>query len=321
MDEELAHVIEQPEPVVSNTITPVALMLTRPGNGEMPLEEPAFRSAERMTFLHGLLRMRKPQIELWPTLLATPKTVSRVVLGPFGDTDMSLGHFLRAAQELDVANVYARYLRPPAREPATLEDGLVAQFVYGGIVHIWAGARLDEPETSETTTSYPNPEQQEVIDTIVERLAADPGYRALTRKSDRENYGRTENGELAEAARGEHPVLPPKFVYRVLQAAAGRVDQGARAAYANVEDDLQDLTDELNTDSQYLLISDKTARRHYLRTLLFAALRPVRTGLNPGRAPARRHQPHPPDPASPLTTQTKAMSWRPSSRCLPSRCA
>jgi hypothetical protein len=42
VDEELAHVIEQPEPIVSNTITPVALMLNRPGDGEMPLEEPAF---------------------------------------------------------------------------------------------------------------------------------------------------------------------------------------------------------------------------------------------------------------------------------------
>jgi hypothetical protein len=242
------------------------------GEEQITLDQATFPSTDRMAWLHKLLRERTPRIELWPALLTTPKTTSRVTLGQFGDTGMALGHFLRAAQEIGVANVYARYLSPPTSEPATLGDGLVAQFVYGGVLHIWAGALLDEPQehtAGPATSSHPNRDQQEVIDHIVAQLAADLGYRALARKSDRENYARTENGELAEAIRGEHPVLPPNFVYRVLQAAAGKVDQGARAAYADVEDDVQDLLDELNADPQYLVIADKTARRHHLRTMLF----------------------------------------------------
>ncbi|WP_344428919.1 hypothetical protein [Amycolatopsis minnesotensis] len=282
MDEEtLTEAEPRPAPAVGNTITPISVVLTFTtdrGDVRHALENAMFPSANRMAWLHQWLRDDKPRIEVWPALLTTTKTSGRVItVGPFGDTDMPLGHFLRTAQQLEVVNLYARYLHPPASDPATLGDGLVVQFLSGGVLHIWSGARPQEPQPDEagtpsegtSTASHPNREQQEVIDFIVAQLVADPGYRALTRKGERENYARTECGELEEAMRGEHPVLPPNFVYRVLMAAAGKVDQGARAAYAKVEDDLQDLLDELNADPQYLVIADKTARRYHLRTMLF----------------------------------------------------
>lgn len=253
--------------VVSNAI-PVVKKTTEDGT---PLARICMAAAERMPWLHANFdpERRATGFEIWPALL-TPTTNSvGTTVGPFGDTDLDLGYFFDSADRRGVRVFYASYVAEPANLDesgrAAIGDGLVVQFFSGGILHTWRGA-----PAANVPPGHPTALQQEAIDELVATLAADPGYRKLTRKSDREGYARTSGtGEIAEVVRGEHPVVPPNFGYRILRDAHATVEHGAREAYAEVEQDEPDLITALRDDLDYTALYDRTARRHHIRESLF----------------------------------------------------
>ncbi|RSD26418.1 hypothetical protein [Amycolatopsis eburnea] len=226
----------------------------------------------RMPWLWGSFGNGSGQfVEVWPALPSPTAGVVGTTVGPFGDTDIDLGYFLDSARRRGVRTIYAAYVADPREVDqdghAAIGDGLVVQFFADGVLHTWRGAPLEEA----TPAGHPTPQQQEAIDELVETLVADPEYRKLTRKSERDGYAKAgaRTGELAEVFRGEHPAVPPNFGWRILQQAQALVQQGARDAYANVEADEPILIEVLRQDDGLAVINDRTARRHHIRDVLF----------------------------------------------------
>ncbi|MFC0431050.1 hypothetical protein [Kutzneria buriramensis] len=215
---------------------------------------------------------------VWPGLL-TPSTGFHPQ--PVGPKTMGLEHFLKHATHLDVQVLYADILpaegtADPSQEVRVGQD-LVVQFLHAGVLHTWSGAehyRL--PSGQEHDSPHPTEQQQEVIDRVVAVLVEDPDYRRIHRKTERDGYARTSVAELDAAARGDHPVLPPRLVWRVLQAAHDQVEHDARQAYTDLADDLADFLEELDDDRDLRALYDKTARRQFVRDALFE-----RTGYAP----------------------------------------
>lgn len=210
-------------------------------------------------------------VEFWPALLAPTAGVVGTTVGPFGDTDIDLGYFLDSAKRRGTRTIYAAYIADPREVDqdgrVAIGDGLVVQFFADGVLHTWRGAPAEEAQPP----GHPTPEQQEAIDELVKTLVDDPEYRKLTRKSDRDGYAQAggHTGELADVFRGEHYVVPPNFGWRILQTAQALVQQGARVAYATVEADEPILIEVLRQDHDLAAISDRTARRHHIRDMLF----------------------------------------------------
>lgn len=208
---------------------------------------------------------------VWPGLLS-PTTGFHPQ--PVGPATMGLRHFLSQAEHLDVRVVYAAILpaeetTDPGQECSVGQD-LVVQFQYAGVVHTWTGAEHYQlPCGQEHDAPHPTRQQQEVIDRVVAVLVEDPDYRRIHRKTERDGYARTNVTELDAAARGDHPVLPPRLVWRVLQAAHDQIEHDARQAYAALADDLAEFLEQLDDDRDLRALYDKTARRQFVRDALF----------------------------------------------------
>jgi len=215
---------------------------------------------------------------VWPGLLS-PTTGFHPQ--PVTPETMGLRHFLSQAEHLDVRVVYAAILpaeetTDPGQECRVGQD-LVVQFQYAGVVHTWSGAeRYQLPSGQEHDGPYPTRQQQEVIDRIVAALVEDPEYRRIHRKTERESYARKSVAELEAACRGDHPVLPNRMVWRVLQTAHDQVEHDARLAYAALADDPTEFVEELDDDRDLRALYDKSARRQFVRDALFE-----RTGYAP----------------------------------------
>ncbi|MFI5614655.1 hypothetical protein [Amycolatopsis sp. NPDC051903] len=247
------------------------------GSGSLDVSVATIRVApqERMAWLVRAFGNPRDAFHLWPALVQPSATTVQTTVGPFADTALDLGMFLRIAKRRELtpesSAIYLAYVDQPRdlddAGNAAIGDGLVVQFVAGGILHTWQGAPVTEPAAA---SSHPNPSQQEAIDELVAQLAGDPAYRKLPRKTARDDYARTDGtGEVAEVFRGEHLVLPQNFGYRILQDAHAVVEKGARRAYAGVERDEPELIRQLHEDVPLAGVHDRTARRARIRELLF----------------------------------------------------
>ncbi|MBW4722420.1 hypothetical protein [Saccharothrix obliqua] len=223
------------------------------------------------------VRNRVRDAVTWPGLLSPTTGIHPEPIGlatPHGDL-FGLEWFLGQAEDLRVGVVYAQVVPPPGTsldpdEQVVVGQDLVVQFMYAGVVHTWSGAphyRLPNTAAEAAVDPHPTGEQQEVIDRLVAQLVDDPEYRRQHRKGVRDGYARTTLPDLAEAARGIHPILPARLVWRVLQGAHDQVEHDTRQAYTDA--DLDGFAQQLDDDRDFRALYDKPARRQYVRDALF----------------------------------------------------